>query len=255
MTSSLHIGSLAVVLACCSACTRDAAQPPADPPSGVSEAGAGAAIADPSAAVPEAAADQVSTRDADFALLVDWMTGAFSSAAQAAGDPEFLDIRLFMTRIWADRDDGAWLYVEQASASALARPYRQRVYRVTTSDDGSFRSEVFELPGDPLAFAGSWRDPSKFASLDPGTLPAREGCAIVLRRDGDGFNGSTQGNSCPSSLRGATYATSTVRISSRGMATWDRGFDASGAQVWGATKGAYEFARVDPETAATPGAR
>jgi hypothetical protein len=29
------------------------------------------------------------------------------------------------------------------------------------------------------------------------------------------------------------------------MITWDRGFDAEGKQVWGATAGGYIFRRVD----------
>jgi CpeT protein len=72
---------------------------------------------------------------ADLDRLVEGMTGTFSSAAQAAADPDnFFDIRLQMVPIWTDRaePDGArWLYVEQASAEALDRPYRQRVYRVS----------------------------------------------------------------------------------------------------------------------------
>ena len=72
----------------------------------------------------------------DIAVLTDFMVGSFSSAKQAEKDPEnFRDIRLEMARIWPDRDDGVWLYVEQAVATSLARPYRQRVYRLTANAD------------------------------------------------------------------------------------------------------------------------
>ena len=65
------------------------------------------------------------------ARLGSWMTGSFSSASQASAAPDdYFDIRLYMVPIWDGRADGPWLYVEQAAASALERPYRQRVYQV-----------------------------------------------------------------------------------------------------------------------------
>ena len=78
------------------------------------------------------------------------------SAAQAAEDPDFYDIRLEMVRIWPDRTDGIWLYVEQAAATHLDQPYRQRVYHVTEEGDGIFRSEVYAL-SEPLQYAGEWK--------------------------------------------------------------------------------------------------
>lgn len=181
-------------------------------------------------------------REAQLSLLVDWMSGSFDSKAQAAADPEnYLDIRLEMRPIWPDRKDGRWLYVEQAAASSLERPYRQRVYRVSAGADGTFRSEVYELPGDPLKVAGAWKDLSKLAGLTPEQLTLKEGCTIILRNEGDVFVGSTQGTGCVSTRSGAKYATSEVRIAETEMRTWDRGFDAAGKQVWGAEKGPYVF--------------
>ncbi len=53
-------------------------------------------------------------RDKDLDRLVGYMQGGFDSAAQAAKDTNYFDISLHMARIWAGRDDGYWLYVEQA---------------------------------------------------------------------------------------------------------------------------------------------
>ena len=175
--------------------------------------------------------------------LARWMSGNFSSASQAAAAPEdYFDIRLVMVEIWAERADGPWLYVEQAAASALDRPYRQRVYRLVDTPEG-VRSDVFLLPGDALAFAGAWRTPDSFDTLEPAALVEREGCSIYLvERDG-AFEGSTRGDSCSSELRGATYATSEVRIEPDLLTSWDRGWDQDGVQVWGAELGPYEFVR------------
>jgi reactive intermediate/imine deaminase len=188
------------------------------------------------AAVPTAAAGDLET-------LATWMSGSFSSQAQSQEDPAYYDIRLEMEPIWTEREDGIWLYVEQAAASSLDRPYRQRVYHLTTQEDGSFRSDVFEIP-DALEHAGVWRNPKPLQQLSPDDLTLREGCAVILRKQDDAnFAGSTVEDACTSSLRGASYATSEVIVRPDGIESWDRGYDAEGKQVWGAEKGAYVFDR------------
>ena len=169
------------------------------------------------------------------------MTGIFTSADQALEEPDdYFDIRLYMAPIWAEREDGPWLYVEQAAALALERPYRQRVYHLVDVP-GGVRSDVFVLPGDPLDYAGAWARPQAFGSLSPGDLVERVGCSIHLHRTADGFEGSTVGTGCTSSLYGAAYATSQVYVTEGVLASWDRGFDAGGDQVWGAEHGPYLF--------------
>lgn len=181
-------------------------------------------------------------------LLASRMTGTYSSARQAAADPAYFEISLVMTPIWQDRPgaDERWLYVEQAMASALAKPYRQRIYRLTQVGPRTFKSDVYTLPGNPLDYAGAWRDPSRFAALKPSDLTLRDGCSILLDYDGDAFRGGTEGTKCPSDLRGAAYATSQATIKPDRMISWDRGFDAQGKQVWGAEAGGYVFMRVEP---------
>jgi hypothetical protein len=179
--------------------------------------------------------------DHDLAQLAEMMTGSFSSEEQAAADSAYFDIRLHMARIWPERDDGFWLYVEQAAAGSADRPYRQRIYHLRRTSADTLASAVFVLPG-PEAFVGAWQDPGKFAGLTPDSLSEREGCAVFLTRlDDSTFGGGTRGGECSSSLRGASYATSEVEVRSDGLLTWDRGFDAAGNQVWGATRGGYVF--------------
>lgn len=187
---------------------------------------------------------------ADVQLLAEYLSGSFSSGAQSVEDPEnFLDIRLNTARIWADRDDvprGVWLYVEQAAATSLDRPYRQRVYHLSIYDDRTIESAIYVLPGDPIWYVGAHRDPSKLAALNPDDLVSRDGCSVFLRFDADevAFIGSTRGSECPSQLRGAAYATSEVIVTRDRLLSWDRGFDADGRQVWGSTEGAYRFDRI-----------
>lgn len=177
--------------------------------------------------------------------LRSYLSGSFSSAGQAARDPAYYDIDLHMTPMWTWRDDGPWLYVEQALAATADRPYRQRVYKLERTGDGRFWSRVFEFP-EPAAHAGAWQSGSPLSELSPADLEERVGCAVTMAWDGQSrsFTGSTAGTGCPSELNGAAYATSQVVLGSERLLTWDRGYDATGQQVWGATEGGYEFVRV-----------
>ncbi len=191
-------------------------------------------------------------RDGGLEQLVEWMTGSFSSAAQAEADEAFRDVRLHVAPVWSERDDAHWLYVEQAVAEYLDRPYRQRIYRVTEIAPDLYQSQVLTVP-EPAAVVGAWRDPALLEGLAPEDLEVRDGCAILLRRRGDAYLGGTLGRLCESALRGAAYATSEVEITAEGMFSWDRGFDAGGGQVWGAETGGYVFDRLAEEPAAGPG--
>ncbi|MBL7997685.1 MAG: chromophore lyase CpcT/CpeT [Candidatus Kapabacteria bacterium] len=177
--------------------------------------------------------------------LTSLMQGSFSSAEQHKRDTaNYFDIRLHVARIWKHRSDGVWLYVEQAIARSIDKPYRQRVYHITQLPDGRFESAVFTM-NEPLRFAGEWKKSEPLTSLTPDSLTPRTGCSVFLKADGNSFTGSTDGSLCPSDLRGAKYATSEVTITSDRMVSWDRGFDDKGEQIWGATKGGYQFLRVN----------
>lgn len=172
------------------------------------------------------------------------LSGSYHNKAQAAADSSYFEIHLQMKPIWKDRKMGEWLYVEQAVASALQRPYRQRVYHVYRRPDGKVVSAVYTLHS-PLRFAGAWKQDEPLAGLTPDSLMERTGCEVVLEPAGKGaWKGGTMGTGCESDLRGAKYASSTVTMTGKRLESWDQGFDANGKQVWGATKGGYVFDKV-----------
>lgn len=202
-------------------------------------------VAEPSE--PPAASEPAASPLAPADPLVALMQGSFSSREQAQADPEYFDIRLHMLPIWTDRDDARWLYVEQAVASAQDQPYRQRVYAVAPGEDGTIVSAVYTIE-EPLRFALAWKDPSKLEALRHEDLTRKDGCEVVLRQEGSQrFAGATGERTCPSDLRGASWATSEVTVTADGVLSWDRGLDDAGQQVWGATKGGYRFRHDDPE--------
>ncbi|MEM1422784.1 MAG: chromophore lyase CpcT/CpeT [Planctomycetota bacterium] len=185
-------------------------------------------------------------RDAEAERLATYLTGAFSSEAQAASEPagEYFDIRMFSVRIWEDREDGPWLYVEQAQAGRLATPYRQRVYQIDIGTDSVLRSAIHTLPGNAMSYAGWWRTPERFDALTPEDIAILDGCTVYLTAQGEAFVGGTVGNDCANDFRDAAYMTSEMTLFPDALVTWDRGWDVADEQAWGPTGGGYVFARV-----------
>ena len=174
--------------------------------------------------------------------LPEMMMGSFNSAEQAANDSDYYDITLHMYQIWPN-EEAVYLYVEQAVTSMQDKPYRQRVYKVEEQEDG-YISSVYTLEHDSL-YIGKWQEPDFFNKVKPEDLMEREGCAVYMKAQGPAsYKGSTDGNACKSTLRGASYATSTVEVRPGVVTSWDQGFDADGKQVWGAEKGPYVFKQL-----------
>lgn len=177
-------------------------------------------------------------------LAMEMLTGSFSSHDQSIVDTSYYDVRLEMVEIWKHRSDGRWIYVEQAIAENLNKPYRQRVYKLTEQEDGSVRSRIFSVP-NPQRFIGDYENHTLLALLSPDSLIAHEGCDVILIKiTNTTFKGSTDEGKCVSNRSGAAYTTSEVILTDDKMISWDRGFDENGRQVWGATKGGYVFKKV-----------
>lgn len=183
---------------------------------------------------------QETKKDEDLEVLARWMEGSFSSEAQSKADTTYFDVRLHMKRIWQDRTDGYWFLVEQALAAAQDKPYRQRVYHIHRVEENMIESIVFTWK-NPNDVIGAWADTTKLDGLSPDDLAKRRGCEVYMQMDDIMFFGSTHGTACSSDLKGASYATSEVKIFHDRIISWDRGFSADGVQVWGAEKGGYVF--------------
>lgn len=177
--------------------------------------------------------------------LASYLTGEFDSSAQAGRDAEYRTILLAICPVEAPELGPRVLYVEQAAATTPTQPYRQRLYVLEQTGAATVTSRVFEFTR-PEAVVGSCAHATTRPQFRAADVTERDGCAVVLTLRDDQFVGSTQGLLCKSSLRGASYATSEVTLDAAGMRSWDRGFDAAGAQVWGATTGPYEFVRKAP---------
>ncbi|MDR6159962.1 CpeT protein [Chryseobacterium sp. SLBN-27] len=178
--------------------------------------------------------------DKELENLVSLMDGKFSSELQSKTDSTYYNISLVMIPIWSERNDGKWLYVEQAVAANSDKPYRQRVYHLQHPSKDTFTSEIYTIK-DALTFAGLQNDKMKKDKLTFDLIELKDGCTVTLKKQGETYVGGTEADKCPSDLRGAAYATTKIVLKKGMLESWDQGFDASGKQVWGATKRGYIF--------------
>jgi hypothetical protein len=184
--------------------------------------------------------DSFKTVDVELEQLVSLMSGKFSSELQSITDTSYFNISLIMIPIWVDRTDGKWLYVEQAAATTLDKPYRQRIYHLQHPSKDVFTSDIYTIK-NAISFAGLQEDKVKKDKLSIDLIELKEGCTVTLLKNGDNYQGGTDADKCPSDLRGAKYATTKIFLKKGQLNSWDQGFDATGKQVWGATKGGYIF--------------
>jgi hypothetical protein len=183
-----------------------------------------------------------SQSDSPFVLLRQYMSGSFSSELQSKNDSDYFDIRLRMEPIWNGSDTEFYLYVEQAMSTALDKPYRQRIYKVVKESEDRFTSYIYTVNA-PQRFTGKKGNDDIFNLITPDSLKVLDGCEVKLSFNSklNQFDGATAERTCPSTRSGATHTTSKVVISAKGMNSWDQGWNEAGVQVWGATKGGYEF--------------
>lgn len=173
--------------------------------------------------------------------LVSIMQGHYSSEKQSIADKDYFNISLRMTPIWKEK--GNYLFVEQAIFDKQDKPYRVRVYKVHQEGE-NFISEIYTIKNEK-DWIGKWANPKDYDKLTDADIELKVGCAVTLKREGKNkFSGATGDKTCPSELRGASFANSIVTVTQNEILSWDQGFDKEGKQVWGATKGGYHFIKM-----------
>ena len=182
--------------------------------------------------------DKSSSNSKEMDELVNIMQGSYSSEKQSIVDTSYFNISLRMVPIWKNK--GHYLYVEQAMFKKQEKPYRVRIYKLTQKGD-SFVSEIHTLKNEK-DWIGKWKTPEAFDNLSENDIELKQGCEVTLKRIAKNkFAGQTGYKTCPSELRGASYATSKVTVTENEILSWDQGFDKTDKQVWGAEKGGYHF--------------
>ena len=186
-------------------------------------------------------------QDEDMQELVQWISGTYSNKAQADKNSNYSNITMHIVPIWVSQSKAKmrWLYVEQSAGGSEDKPYLQRIYRLMRVSDQDIAIDIFLLP-NPGDYTEGWKNPLVFNKLKPENLKMKDGCSIFVTFDGfANFSGTTPPNKCPSDIKGAAYTTTNLVINKEKLILWDRGYDASGHQVWGAKSGGYSFDKID----------
>jgi hypothetical protein len=177
--------------------------------------------------------------------VVSHLDGAMDTSAQANANPKAPNVRITSCKVTV-KDAASinrpqtFLYQEQALSRKLNQPYRQRFLRIAPSrDKRSIESAVYKPP-TPKAWTGLCAKPEAERVVRISEV-GKSTCSVFLQRQGDKYVGETKAGGCPSDWKGATRITNHIVLHQAGMDTLDRGFDAAGKQIWGATDKPYQF--------------
>jgi hypothetical protein len=162
---------------------------------------------------------------------------------QAAGGAS-TDIMLGLAPVYVAGMDNT-IYVEMMRGDGLNRPYRHLIWRLSKVkgvwhvQSHEFRRSKGLIP----SAVGLWAAPGVFPVLSADDLVAT--MDIPLKAEGGKYSGSTP-VPYATSVGGAVEMTSAITLAADRIEVADRGFDASGKQVWGPAEGqSYAFAKAD----------
>ena len=176
--------------------------------------------------------------------VVSHLDGAMDTSAQASANPKAPNVRITSCKVKIEdatlNRPQQFLYQEQALSRKLTQPYRQRFLRIAPSaDKRSVESAVFKPP-TPAAWTGLCGKPKAERIVKISDIGESK-CSVFLQRQGENYVGDTKAGGCPSDYKGAVRITNHIVLHQAGMDTLDRGFDATGKQVWGAKNDPYKF--------------
>lgn len=176
--------------------------------------------------------------------VADHLSRTMDTTAQAERNARFVGVQMTTCSVTVPDQNGIYLYQEQALSNSLETPYRQRFLHIDLNHDATrVESRTFK-PSTPEQWTGLCQQTNP--TIDPSEL-GRLVCVVSLRPSTLGYVGSTPDEGCPVNLRGAVRLTNTIVLHQAGMDTWDRGFDATGEQVWGAQTEPYQYRWLDKE--------
>jgi hypothetical protein len=176
--------------------------------------------------------------------LVRMLSGGFSNQEQAFENPPLYAHILVKFRPLPQLEPGS-LLLEQSYAINPAAPYRIRVLRAEAQGDQLIIHNQALI--DEQRFWGAVEDSARRHQIQTSDLRPLEGCAYVVREDGEGFVGEVEpGCRCLVERKGATsYLVSRLELGPEGMRTIDRGHDpVTHEHLWGSLPGPFEFART-----------
>ncbi|MEB3212358.1 MAG: chromophore lyase CpcT/CpeT [Leptolyngbyaceae bacterium] len=178
------------------------------------------------------------------------LQGVMDTSEQAEESDRFVAVQMTTCEIGLNGDGlerfptARFVYQEQALIERLEEPYRQRFLAIAPDPLTNSVQSITFRPPELEPWVGLCDRPLEERIVrheDVGEMV----CRVFLRPSPLGYIGKTPIGGCPASLQGAVTITNTIVLHEDGMDTWDRGFDATGNQVWGAATTPYQYRWTD----------
>lgn len=175
------------------------------------------------------------------------LVGIMNTSEQARSNPNSPDVTMITCRVTLtgatplmNAQSSIFLYQEQALSENLSRPYRQRFLQIIPTQEQNVIESRSHKPSTPERWVGLCNQEEAKREVAQNQL-GEAVCSVFLQPQAQGYRGATPTEGCPTTYKGASYITNEIILHSEGMDTSDRGFDAQGNQVWGATDSTYQF--------------
>lgn len=176
------------------------------------------------------------------------LEGDFSNEAQHKSDNRYAHVMLHVRRIWKERSDAHWYYLEQYPFGLPEEPYVQTVFGVQTMGPDSLRLSRYNIPNE-RDYLGAWEQKKPLRDIRPSDLSALPSCDVFLKKaERTHFVGSTKGSDCRYFflVDGADYSVTRMDISYEALQLDTEMFNEEGKKVFGQETEAYIYEPIVP---------
>lgn len=204
---------------------------------------------------------QIKLDSTDLGLYAETISGRFSTQLHQTFDKTKDDV-LVRTSIVKKDSSIVWMYTQQGEfIDGEYYPYRQRIYELKNWDEYRLRLNIYafkddEMYWDIITETGCNDCDTTFTThtdrlivaINDTTIIPKVGCELLIWKDSMmAFRGSTVGNRCKGSFRGATYTTTEFVVYPHQVISWERGWNDEGEQRWGPKNGPYIYSKVSSQ--------
>lgn len=172
--------------------------------------------------------------------VVSHLVGIMDTSAQSQVNSKRVNVQMTTCKVQLkDEVNSVYLYQEQALATKLDQPYRQRILKIISLENNQVESKAYKLTNETQFI--NFCNQSESNKILQKTDLTESICSVFLRPVVTIYIGETPPEGCSANVRGAVKITNKIILHSQGMDTFDQGFDAEGKQVWGAVNDSYQF--------------
>ncbi|MBF2064421.1 MAG: chromophore lyase CpcT/CpeT [Calothrix sp. C42_A2020_038] len=185
--------------------------------------------------------------------LANYLSGEFDNREQALADPAwYVHLHLWQVPVPVFSEDSITIFAEQASVVSLDQPYRQRIMRLSATDNPEAPIQVqYYMPLNPATLAGGGTNPTKLNDLAPDQLDLLPGCVLnVSFRELENNRYEFSAVPPPEAKCTFTYLGNTVQVSlgfeltQEQLKIYDKGIEPeTGRTTWGAILGPFCYTK------------